>query len=40
MSMFKVSYNSVSSNKNSIYITQQKVYPYDSILHELCVHSP
>lgn len=40
MSMFKISYNLVSSNKNSIYITQQNIYPYDKIFHELGVHSP
>lgn len=39
MSKFKVRYDLVSSSKNSIYITQQKVYPYESILHELRVRS-
>lgn len=40
MSMFKVRYNLVSRNKNIIYITQQKIYLFDNILHELEIFSP
>jgi len=35
MSVFKVRYYLISSSKNRVYITQQEVYPCDSILCEL-----
>lgn len=40
MSVFKVRCNLISKSENRVYITQQNVYPCDSILCEFKAHSP